>query len=162
MSTSRRPGLLWRTFVLTGVGTATAVTVSDAAWERWQGVFGDAIPRDAFRGILAGTAGLHAVEASAALVSAKRGGLEKPGRWALSTLIWGFPVLRRLRKAKKAGGAPVTTKATAPTKATKATTPTKPTKPEKKAAKKAAKRAAVAAAAAGAAAAKRSLEQQAA
>ncbi len=128
MSTSRRPSLLWRTFVLTGVGTATAVTVSDAAWERWQSVFGDSVPREAFSGLLAGTAGLHVVEAGAALVSAKRGGLEKPGRWALSTLLWGFPVLRRLRKAKKAGEAPAVS---APTRAVK--------KAEKKAAKQATK-----------------------
>lgn len=105
MSTSRRPSLLWRLFVLGGAGSAVAVSVSDAAWDRWQDVFGDAIPRETMKGIAAGTAGLHAAEAGYALVSARRGGVERPGRWALSTLLWGFPVLRRLRSAKKAAAA---------------------------------------------------------
>lgn len=101
MNTSRRPSLLWRLFVVGGAGTAVAVSVSDTAWERWQSLFGDAIPRETIQGIAAGTAGLHAAEASYALLSAKRNGVEQPGRWALSTLLWGFPVLRRLRKVRK-------------------------------------------------------------
>lgn len=102
MNTSRRPSLLWRLFVLLGVGTLAAVSFSDAAWERWRGVLGDTVPRDTIRNVTAGTVGLHAVEASVAFVSAKRHDVPQPGRWALSTLVWGFPVLRRLRKAKAA------------------------------------------------------------
>ncbi len=33
MDVSPRPNLLWRLFVLIGLGTAGAVTVSDEAWE---------------------------------------------------------------------------------------------------------------------------------
>ena len=34
--------------------------------------------------------------------STRRRGDAGPFRWALSTFVWGFPVLRRLRKARKA------------------------------------------------------------
>ena len=159
--------------MLTGVGTATAVSVSDAAWERWKSVFGDALPREAIRNIAVGTAGLHAVEAGAALISAKRGGVERPGRWAFSTLLWGFPVLRRLRKKKAASmpaaGSVADVRGTAtPTSAASKKVSKKASKAEKKSAskqsgKKAAKRAAVAAGTAAAArAAARSSERQAA
>jgi hypothetical protein len=106
MEISRRPNLLWRLFVLVGLGTAGAVMFSDSAWERWKSTFGDAMPRETFRTILVGTAGLHAVEATAAYSSARRSGVEAPGRWARGTLLWGFPVMLRLRKAKKAGDVP--------------------------------------------------------
>ncbi|MEZ5237974.1 MAG: hypothetical protein R2716_03150 [Microthrixaceae bacterium] len=32
---------------------------------------------------------------------ARRAGLDKPRRWAFATLVWGFPVQRRLRKARR-------------------------------------------------------------
>ncbi len=99
MDISPRPNLLWRLFVLIGLGTAGAVTVSDEAWERWQGIAGDTIPRDAMRSIFVGSAALHVAESGIAYTAAKRGGLERPGRWARSTLLWGFPVLLRLRRA---------------------------------------------------------------
>jgi hypothetical protein len=115
MKNPRRPSLLWRLFVLGGVGTAGAVAFNDAAWEKWKETFGDAMPRETLKNIAVGTAGLHAVEAAFALATARSKGVEKPGRWALSTLLWGFPVLRRLRKEKKAvasGAAPMSKRAT--------------------------------------------------
>jgi hypothetical protein len=115
MTNPRRPSLLWRLFVLGGVGTAGAVAFNDAAWEKWKETFGDAMPRETFKNIAVGTAGLHATEAAFALVTARSKGVEKPGRWALSTLVWGFPVLRRLRKEKKAvasGAAPMSKRST--------------------------------------------------
>lgn len=98
-----------------GVGTAGAVAYNDAAWEKWKETFGDAVPRETLKNLAVGTAGLHAAEAAFALVTARSKGVEKPGRWALSTLLWGFPVLRRLRKEKKAvasGAAPMSARAT--------------------------------------------------
>ncbi len=103
MRTSPRPNLLWRLFVLLGLGTAGAVTLSDEAWEQWSNVAGDAVPRDVFRSLFFGSVALHAAESGAAYASARRAGLERPGRWARSTLLWGFPVLLRLRRAKRAG-----------------------------------------------------------
>ena len=103
MDVSARPNLLWRLFVIAGVGSSVAVTVSDDAWEKWKGTFGETIPRETFKSFVTGTAGLHAAEATFAYASARRAGLDRPARrWALSTLLWGFPTLRRLRKAKKA------------------------------------------------------------
>jgi Domain of unknown function (DUF4499) len=102
MSNPRRPSLLWRAFVVAGVGTSVAVSLSDGAWEKWKGVAGETIPRDAMRKLAAGTAAVHSTEAGAAYFSARRGKLDHPGRWALSTFVWGFPVLRRLRTQRKA------------------------------------------------------------
>ncbi len=106
MTTSPRPNVLWRIFVLLGLGTAGAVTLSDEAWEQWHNVAGDTIPRDAMRSVFWGSVTLHVAEGGVAYVSARRGGVERPGRWARSTVLWGFPVLLRLRRAKRiaAGG----------------------------------------------------------
>ena len=103
MDVSPRPNPLWRLFVIAGVGSSVAVTVSDDAWEKWKSVFGETVPRDTIKSIATGTAGLHVAEATFAYGSARRAGLDRPARrWALSTLLWGFPTLRRLKKAKKA------------------------------------------------------------
>jgi hypothetical protein len=101
MDVSPRPNLLWRLFVLVGLGTAGAVTLSDEAWERWHGVAGDTIPRDVMRSVFLGSAALHVAEGGAAYAAARRAGLDRPGRWARSTLLWGFPVMLRLRKAAR-------------------------------------------------------------
>ena len=101
MSNPRRPSLAWRLFVIAGVGTATAVSVSDEAWEAWKGVAGERVPRDAMRSLAVGTLALHTTESLAAYGSARRGKLDHPARWALSTLLWGFPVLRRLRRERR-------------------------------------------------------------
>ena len=102
MAISPRPNLLWRAFVVLGLGTAGAVTLSDEAWEQWHNVAGDTIPRDVFRSLFWGSAAVHVAESGAAYASARRAGLERPGRWARATLLWGFPVLLRLRRAKRA------------------------------------------------------------
>jgi hypothetical protein len=101
MDVSPRPSLLWRLFVLVGLGTAGAVTVSDEAWERWHGVAGDAVPREVMRSVFVVSAALHVAEGGAAYVRARRAGLDRPGRWARSTVLWGFPVLRRLTRASE-------------------------------------------------------------
>lgn len=102
MDVSPRPNLLWRLFVLLGLGTAGAVTVSDEAWEQYKNVAGDAIPRETFTAVFVGSVGLHVAEGAFAYVSARSRGVAKPGKWARSTVLWGFPVLLRLRKAKRA------------------------------------------------------------
>jgi hypothetical protein len=101
MQISPRPSLLWRLFVLVGLGTAGAVTLSDEAWEQFQNVAGDAVPRETFRTVFWGSVGVHAAEGLFAYGSARRAGLERPGRWGRSTALWGFPVLLRLRRAKR-------------------------------------------------------------
>jgi hypothetical protein len=104
-----RPNLLWRLFVLGGVATMGAVTVDDRAWERFRDLTGDTVPRDRVRQLLVGTAVVHAGESVLALGVARRAGVGSPWRWALSTFVWGFPVLGRLRRARRsvagAGGA---------------------------------------------------------
>ncbi len=101
MDVKPRPNILWRLFVLVGLGTAGAVTFNDDAAEQWDDLTGGAVPRDAMRGIFLGSVGLHALESVYVYGSARRNDIDKPGRWARSTLLWGFPVTRRLRKAKK-------------------------------------------------------------
>lgn len=101
MDVSPRPNLLWRIFVLLGLGTAGAVSVSDEAWERWHSVAGDTIPRDVMRSVFFGSVAVHVAESGAAYASARRAGLDRPGRWARSALLWGFPVLLRLRRAAR-------------------------------------------------------------
>lgn len=103
MESNHRPSLLWRLFVLVGLGTAGAVTFSDEAADLWEDATGGAVPRDVVKGVFFGALGLHAGESLLAYIGARRAGLDRPcRRWAFGTLIWGFPVLRRLRKTKKA------------------------------------------------------------
>lgn len=101
MSNPRTPSFLWRAFVVVGGGTVFAVAYSDAAWEKWEGVAGDAIPRDKFKALAAGSAGLHVAEAIGAYLGAKRAKLDSPIRWAFASLLWGFPVHRRLTKERR-------------------------------------------------------------
>ncbi len=98
---SPRPNLLWRLGVLTGLGTLTTLSVSDTAWQQWEENVGDAVPRSTMRNLVVGTVAVHAVEAVAALRSARAAGLDRPGRWARLTFLFGFPVLLRLRKARR-------------------------------------------------------------
>ena len=97
-----KPNLLWRLFVLAGVGTSAVVSIDDDAWEAFDEATGQATSRDAIRALFAGTVVLHALEGAAAWRSARKAGLNRPFRWGLSTLMWGFPVLLRLRRARRA------------------------------------------------------------
>jgi len=99
---SPNPNLLWRLFVLTGLPTLAVLSINDDAWARWEGTVGDAVPRDRIRGLAVGTAVVHVTESAFVYRSARKSGVPKPARWALATLIYGFPVLGRLRKAKRA------------------------------------------------------------
>lgn len=103
MNVSPRPNLLWRLFALAGLGTLTALSVSDTAWEAWEDTVGDAVPRSTIRALLAATVGLHAIEALLTTRSARAAGLDRPCRWGWSALLWGFPVMLRLRRARRAG-----------------------------------------------------------
>ncbi len=100
-----KPNILWRLFVLGGLGTATVVSIDDRAWEAFDEATGNTVSRDAVRTMVASTAGLHVLEAAAAHRSARRAGLERPWRWSFATLIYGFPVLFRLRRARRAQAA---------------------------------------------------------
>jgi hypothetical protein len=101
-STKPTPGLLWRLFVVGGVGTMAAVTVDDRAWEAFDDATGGTVERDVVTRLLGATLGLHAAESIFAYRSAKKAQLPRPAWWAVSTLIWGFPVLLRLRGARRA------------------------------------------------------------
>lgn len=98
---SRRPSLLWRLFVLSGMSTMIAVSVDDNAWEAFDDATGGAVDRDTIRATTGAAVGLHVLEAIAACFMARRAGLAKPRKWVTATLLWGFPVLRRLRKARR-------------------------------------------------------------
>ena len=97
-----RPSVLWRLFVLTGIPVMTVLATNDRAWESWESAVGDTVPRDRIRKMLAGTAALHATESVLTYRSAKKAGVPHPRRWGLATLVYGFPVVLRLRRAKKA------------------------------------------------------------
>jgi hypothetical protein len=98
---SPKPNILWRLFVLVGVGTSAVVSIDDDAWEAFDEATGHAVNRDAIRVVFGGTVALHTLEGAAAWRSARRAGLPRPIRWGLSTFMWGFPVLLRLRRAKR-------------------------------------------------------------
>ncbi|MFZ4669279.1 MAG: TMEM254 family protein [Microthrixaceae bacterium] len=102
MDVRPRPNLLWRLFVVIGLGTLVLLSVSDDAWDRFRGAVGEVIPRSAIRQLVVGTLGVHALEAIVVFARARRAGLEHPGRWAISTFLWGFPVMSRLGRAKRA------------------------------------------------------------
>lgn len=97
-SNPRRPSLAWRLFVLGGVGTMTVLSTSRKAWEAWEDNVTDAVPRSAIRGVLLGTIATHAGEARLAAQIARRRGVTPARPWVLSTMVWGFPVLARLRR----------------------------------------------------------------
>ncbi|MCB1270674.1 MAG: transmembrane protein 254 [Microthrixaceae bacterium] len=96
-----RPGILWRLCVMGGLGTMIAVSVDDNAWEAFDDATGGTVDRDTIRAATGATVGLHVLEALISWIIARRAGLDRPRRWALSTLLWGFPVHRRLRKARR-------------------------------------------------------------
>ncbi len=96
-----RPNILWRLFVLAGLGSGVAVSVDDNSWEAFDEATGGAVDRDAVRAVTFGTLALHVLEALIVWRSARKAGLDRPGKWARSALLWGFPVMRRLRKAKR-------------------------------------------------------------
>jgi hypothetical protein len=99
------PNLLWRAFVLIGMGTLTVLSTNDQAWDRFRDATGGSVPRQTIRQVVLGTLGIHAVEGLLASARARRSGLAHPARWGLSTFLWGFPVLRRLGRAQRGGPA---------------------------------------------------------
>lgn len=102
MSVRRQPSLLWRLFVIVGVGSLAAASLSDDVWEKVEDTVGDTLPRSTIRSILLGTLGIHVVESLLVFRSTKRRGDAGPARWAFWTFVWGFPVMGRLRTARKA------------------------------------------------------------
>jgi hypothetical protein len=97
-----RPSLLWRAFALVGIGGLKALSLSDTAWELWEDNVTDAVPRPAVRRLLTATLLLHATEAVVAYRWAGRGNVGHRGAWARTTLLYGFPELRLLRRQIRA------------------------------------------------------------
>jgi hypothetical protein len=95
----QRPSLVWRGFVIGGVGALKVLSLSDAAWEWWEDNVTDAVPRSVFRGVLAGTAVVHVTEAALARRWARAADIDHAGAWVRTTALYGFPELRHLRRA---------------------------------------------------------------
>jgi hypothetical protein len=93
--------ILWRLFVIGGMGTLAAVSIDDDAWETFDDMTGGATTRTACRVTLVGALSLHLAESISAWRAARRAGVGNPLRWAFGTFLWGFPVLLRLRGARK-------------------------------------------------------------
>jgi hypothetical protein len=93
-----RPSLLWRAFVVVGVGSLTVLSTSDKAWDAFEENVTDALPRSAVQNLLTGTVALHLAEAILARRWARRGGLDHVGAWSRTTLVYGFPELGRIRR----------------------------------------------------------------
>jgi hypothetical protein len=98
-----RPSLVWRGFAIVGIGTLKVLSLSDAAWDAWEENVTDALPRSTVRKLLAGTLVLHVAEAVVAHRWARRGGLDHAGAWSRTTLLYGFPELRLIRRRVRAG-----------------------------------------------------------
>jgi hypothetical protein len=97
-----RPSIAWRVFALVGIGSLKALSLSDAAWEQWEENVTDAVPRSAVRRLLTATLLLHLTEAAVAYRWAGRGKVDHRGAWARTTLLYGFPELRLLRRRIRA------------------------------------------------------------
>lgn len=93
-----RPNILWRAFALGGMSTLGAISVSDEAWSWWEENITDAVPRSTVRSIFWSAAAMHLVEASMAGRRARRAGVEHPGAWRRTALLYGFPTFRRLNR----------------------------------------------------------------
>lgn len=100
-SISPAPGLPWRMFVVTGVATMTAVSLDDRAWDAFDDATGGTVSRNVVSATLIGTGAIHAAEAIVVYRSARKAQLRRPAWWAFSAFLWGFPVMRRLRKARR-------------------------------------------------------------
>jgi hypothetical protein len=98
--TYRSPPLAWRLPVAAGLGAMLASAASTGA-DRWLRAHAPLPmpPRQTIQLLVAITAAVHVAEATAVAVVATRRGIPDPTRWALGTLMWGFPTMLRLRAA---------------------------------------------------------------
>jgi hypothetical protein len=95
-----RPSWFWFLLLDGGIVVLARLVFSQSAYDKAGEVSGGALPpREFLRALLVGTAVVHAGEAVAAGVMARRRGLAKPRRWQLQTFIVGFPSLLALRKS---------------------------------------------------------------
>lgn len=99
--TSPTPNLLWRLFVVGGIGTLAAISIDDSAWEAFDDLTGGVVSRSTARVTLAGAVALHTTEALSAWRSARSGEVPHPLKWTAATLLWGGPTLLRLRKERR-------------------------------------------------------------
>jgi len=85
-------------FVIGGIGTLEVLSLSDAAWAWWEQHVTASLPRRTVRSVAAGAVLVHGAEAVVANRRATRGGLDHVGSWTFTTLLYGFPVLARIRR----------------------------------------------------------------
>jgi hypothetical protein len=95
----QRPARWWSLAIQPGLSALVAASVSPRAYDALAGLApGATPPRRTLQRITAGLAVLHAGEAVVAYRRARAAGMVRSApRWALNTLISGFPVLLKLR-----------------------------------------------------------------
>lgn len=96
-----KPNLIWRLFVLIGLTTLGVLSVSDPAWEAWKQQVGTAMDRNMIRRLFYGSLILHVGEAFIVWRKARKHSFGNSGKWAINTLIYGYPVFRRASKQAK-------------------------------------------------------------
>lgn len=84
--------------MIVGFGTLKALSLSDTAWEAWEANVTRSIRRSTVRRILAAAAVTHLAEAAVAHRRATRAGLDHVPSWTFTTLLYGFPELRRISR----------------------------------------------------------------
>lgn len=94
-----RPNVLWRGFVIGGVGTLKVLSLSDTAWDWWEDNVTDVVPRSTYRAVLGATVAVHLAEAALVGRWTRRAGLDHRGAWIRTTALYGFPELRHVRRA---------------------------------------------------------------
>jgi len=92
-----RPAGGWFVLLDGGIVVLAVLSTSDAAYRAVRARV-PVPPRPALRGMLAATAVIHLVEAAAAYRTARRKGSANAKRWAVQTLVVGFPSLMELRR----------------------------------------------------------------
>jgi hypothetical protein len=96
-----RPSLFWFLLLDGGIVVLTKLAVSKTAYDKANGMSGDALPpRETLQALLIGTAVVHAVEAAVAGRMATRRGISPRG-WRLQTFVVGFPSLLSLRRSTR-------------------------------------------------------------
>jgi len=77
------------------------LSVSDSAWEQWEAIVGDRIPRSVVRWFVGGTVAVHLTEALAVRRITRRAGVPDAGAYSRSALAYGFPAYFAARRTAR-------------------------------------------------------------
>jgi hypothetical protein len=97
-----RPNLLWRGFVIGGIGTMKLLSFHDPSWAWWEANVTDAIPRKTIRSVLGATLAVHLLEALNVRRITRKAGVENAGAYTRTTFVYGFPEYFKAKRAAKA------------------------------------------------------------